>query len=90
MARSKTFKEAFVANKNDDEKLKKLFESTEAEEISQIITETAGERQGYTIWSKLIAVLEDEEKLFEVVKEVRFLRNNGTFNFISFLRSFQT
>lgn len=75
MARSKSLRETFVANKNDEEKLKKLFERTDAGEIAEVINETAGESFGYTLWSKLIAFLKDEDKLFDVVKEVRSLNN---------------
>lgn len=87
MARSKSLKETFAANKNDEEKLRKLFESTDAGQIAEVINETAGESLGYTLWSKLIAFLKDEDKLFDVVKEVRSLNNckHRFFNFYIFL-----
>lgn len=60
----------FIANKGDKQKLGIIIKSTDQEEISEAILEKANEALGFTIWTSVLSLLNDEEKLFEIVKDV--------------------
>lgn len=70
MAKSKSFKENFIANKENEKKLQKVLEAASAEEISEAINNNVVDTLGYTMWSSIIALTNDEEKLFEILQEV--------------------
>jgi FANCI solenoid 1 len=69
MSKAKRFESKFIAVKSDKEKLKKLFELTDVAEICST-TLKASEDLGLSLWSALLANLDDEEKVFEFIEEV--------------------
>lgn len=69
MAKS-SFKSKFIAKKGDKDELRKLIETSDEEEIAQLILEKANEPLGFTVWTSVLSLLSDEEKLFEVIKDV--------------------
>lgn len=66
-----SFSKRFIANKSDKEKLRKLIKTSELEEICEMILENANETIGFQVWTSVLSRLEDEEKLFDIVKDVR-------------------
>lgn len=70
MTRTSKFKAAFEKVKISDKKVKKLLNEVDGEIISEAIIEEAKEELGFCLWSQIISSLNDEDKLFEIVKEV--------------------
>lgn len=64
---------SFPANFNDftnEEDRKDLFERSEIEEICDLIVNKADVSLGFKAWSSVLSLLDDEEKLFEIIKDV--------------------
>jgi FANCI solenoid 1 len=69
MSKAKGFEVKFNAVKGDSEKLKKLFEKHDVDEICSA-TLKADEDLGFSLWSATLVNLDDEEKLFEFIEKV--------------------
>lgn len=64
-----SFDVEFVAFKGNDRKLLKLFEKTKSDEIGSVIF-TEADGMGFNVWASVLSLLKDEEKLFEIIKDV--------------------
>lgn len=71
MSKSKSFETKFNAVKTDQEKLRKLIETTSNESICAAVIGAAKEDSRLAIWSAVLTTLNNEEKLLEIVKDVR-------------------
>lgn len=65
------FAKTFVANKSDKEKLRKLFNTSDSGDVIELILQKATEALGFTVWTSTLSLVTDEEKLFEIIKDVR-------------------
>lgn len=63
---------SFIAKfeKCGNEDLENIFRKNKSEEISESIVDNADVSLGLKIWSSVLSVLNDEEKLFDIVKDV--------------------
>lgn len=70
MDASSAFLSKFIKNKRDKDKIKQLISNTPNDEICEAIISNKSEH-GFNVWvSTLESLLKNEEKLFEIVKEV--------------------
>lgn len=72
MSSTSNFTVSFL-HSEDDEDRKCLFQDSNSEVISDSISVTCGtdDSLALKIWSSVLSLLNDEEKLFEIVKDVR-------------------
>lgn len=64
-----SFDVKFVAFKGNDRKLLKLFDRTKSDDIGIVIINEA-DGMGFNVWASVLSLLKDEEKLFEIIKDV--------------------
>lgn len=70
MAENSSFVANFKSNRSDKKKLKYLLRKSDAEKISNEILKNNNTETGFSIWSEILSLMKDEDKLFEVVKDV--------------------
>lgn len=71
-----SFKEDFIANKSNEGKLKKIIENADIEQICATIVAEAGEDFGFSVWTAVLSHVFDEDRLFEIIKEVSLVVYN--------------
>lgn len=77
MSLSTSFLVDFKECKSNKSELKKLFMKTKVEIISDTIIQNVTGDSGLRLWSAAVESLDqDEEKLFEVLKEVSIVEND--------------
>jgi hypothetical protein len=77
MAKEKSFKAQFTENSKNEEKLKKLIKKTELEEICETIGNCAGESLGLQMWTSVLSLIDDENKLLKIVEDVNEIESLG-------------
>lgn len=70
MMEAKSFKDNFIRNKRDSIKLKIIVENCLVETISEAIVSAADDEFGLCVWSSALSLVQNEEHMFEIIKDV--------------------